>query len=72
MCTFYYPYARCANHARSARCARCARCPQEAKARQQALAPYVVTAPKRGVIGNSRYAQRLRREIVQASRDKSR
>lgn len=45
---------------------------QETKARQHALAPYLVSAPKRGVIGNSRYAQRLRRQIVDASRDKSR
>ena len=45
---------------------------QEQRQRSVALAPYLVTAPKRGVIGNSRYAQRLRREIVQASRDKER
>ena len=45
---------------------------QEERQRQLALAPYLVTAPKRGVIGNSRYAQRLRAEIVEASRDKDR
>ncbi|GAB4815576.1 hypothetical protein N2152v2_002622 [Parachlorella kessleri] len=45
---------------------------EEQRQRSVALAPYLVTAPKRGVISNSRYAQRLRREIVQASRDKER
>ena len=42
------------------------------KERQQALLPYLVAAPKRGVIGTSRYADTLRRRIVKASRDKTR
>lgn len=37
-----------------------------------ALVPYLVTAPKRGVIGNSGYADRLRKGIVGASRDEKR
>ena len=39
---------------------------------QAFLQPYIVSAPRRGLIGNSRYATRLRRQIVDASRDKSR
>ena len=45
---------------------------QEEKERNAALKPFVVAAPKRGIIGNSRYAVALRREIVAASRDKGR
>ncbi|EFN59248.1 hypothetical protein CHLNCDRAFT_56815 [Chlorella variabilis] len=45
---------------------------QEEKERTTALQPFLVAAPKRGVIGESRYAKALRRSIVQASRDKSR
>lgn len=48
------------------------RCLQEEKERTTALQPFLVAAPKRGVIGESRYAKALRRSIVQASRDKSR
>ena len=33
------------------------------------MAPYRVSAPRRGIIGNSRYAQALRKDIVRASRD---
>lgn len=44
----------------------------ENKERQQALLPYIVAAPKRGVIGTSRYADTLRKRIVKASRDKTR
>ena len=45
---------------------------QEEQERAAALQPYRVAAPKRGVMGSSRYAQALRRAIVQASRDKTR
>ncbi len=38
-------------------------------ARERALAPYRVLAPKRGVIGSSRYAERLRKQLVAAARD---
>ena len=34
------------------------------------LQPYLVAAPKRGVIGNSRYAQRLRKQIIDAARNR--
>ena len=34
------------------------------------LQPYLVAAPKRGVIGNSRYAQRLRMQIIEAARNR--
>ena len=40
--------------------------------RQRALAPYRVSAPKRGIVGNSRYAAVLRKQIVTASRDATR
>lgn len=47
-------------------------CLQDEQRRAALLAPYRVAAPKRGVMGNSRYAQQLRRAVVQASRDRSR
>lgn len=37
--------------------------------RQHNLQPYLVPAPKLGVIGKSRYASRLRKQIIQASRN---
>ncbi len=37
--------------------------------RQAALRPYLVTKAKRGVVGKSRYAMRLRQQIRQASED---
>lgn len=36
---------------------------QEDERRQRALAPYLVPAPKRGIIGSSRYAERLRKQV---------
>jgi len=42
---------------------------QEQEERQRALAPYRVSAPKRGIVGKSRYAVALRKAIVTASRD---
>ncbi|GAQ87672.1 hypothetical protein KFL_003690030 [Klebsormidium nitens] len=45
---------------------------QDEAARQHALRPHLVNCPRRGVIGNSRYAVRLRKEIVQAAKDKNR
>ena len=41
-----------------------------ARRTHQALGPYLMAAPKRGVIGNSPYADRLRRSIVKAAKDK--
>lgn len=41
-----------------------------ARRAHQALGPYIMAAPKRGVIGNSSYADRLRRSIVKAAKDK--
>eukprot|EP00883_Tetradesmus_obliquus_P009178 jgi/Sobl393_1/19957/SZX72903.1 len=40
--------------------------------RNRALQPYRVTTPSRGIIGNSKYADRLRRQIVAAARDPQR
>jgi polyferredoxin/transcriptional regulator with AAA-type ATPase domain len=45
---------------------------QLSEERQRALAPYRVSAPRRGIIGNSRYAAALRKQIVSASRDRHR
>lgn len=45
---------------------------QESEDRQRALAPYRVSAPKRGIVGNSSYAVRLRSQIIAASRDRMR
>ena len=36
---------------------------QEEERRQRSLAPYLVAAPKRGVIGRSKYAERLRKQV---------
>ncbi len=35
---------------------------------RQALQPYLVSGPRRGVIGTSRAAQRLRKQILEASK----
>eukprot|EP00887_Chlorella_sp_A99_P003164 scaffold9.g3164.t1 len=45
---------------------------QDQRTRQSKLAPYLVAPPRRGILGSSRFAQRLRKEIVQAARDKTR
>lgn len=45
---------------------------KDEKQRQRALAPFRLSAPRRGIIGNSRYSQKLRRAVSQASRDLSR
>jgi transcriptional regulator with AAA-type ATPase domain len=45
---------------------------QEEQKRLALLQPYLVQAPKHGVIGNSKYAKRLRKQIVQAARDPDR
>ncbi len=42
---------------------------QERDARLRALQPYLLAAPKHGIIGVSPYADRLRKAVVQASRD---
>lgn len=42
------------------------------KDRQRALAPFRVAAPKRGIIGNSRYSQSLRKQVSMASKDMNR
>ncbi len=36
------------------------------------LKPYLMPSPKRGIIGNSKYAERLRKQLVAAARDTSR
>jgi len=45
---------------------------QDAARRSAALQPYLVTSPKRGIVGASRYAARLRGEILAAARDPAR
>ena len=37
--------------------------------RQRELRPFLVPSPNRGIIGNSRYARRLRAQVVEAARD---
>ena len=48
------------------------RCRQAEREREAALRPYLVSAPKCGVVGTSKYADRLRRQVVAASRDPAR
>ncbi|MEW5308688.1 MAG: hypothetical protein WDW38_000627 [Sanguina aurantia] len=45
---------------------------QLSQARARALAPYLVAAPKRGIVGSSSYADRLRKQVVMAARDPNR
>ncbi|KAK9837134.1 hypothetical protein WJX81_005394 [Elliptochloris bilobata] len=45
---------------------------QAERERDAALQPYLVSAPKCGVVGTSKYADRLRRQVVAASRDPAR
>jgi transcriptional regulator with AAA-type ATPase domain len=45
---------------------------QAEERRQRALQPYLVGAPARGVIGNSKYAERLRKGVLTAARDPKR
>ncbi|KAL6765626.1 sigma-54 interaction domain family [Haematococcus lacustris] len=40
-----------------------------ARARGRALLPYLVPAPKQGVVGSSTYSDRLRKQVVAAARD---
>ena len=41
---------------------------QREAAKWQELQPYLVSSPKRGIIGNSKYAKRLRSQILAASK----
>lgn len=45
---------------------------QDERGRRVALAPFLVPAPKRGILGRSRYAQALRSAVLQAAKDPSR
>lgn len=45
---------------------------QTEAARWQDLRPYLVSNPRRGVIGNSRYAKRLRSQILAAAKSDTR
>jgi transcriptional regulator with AAA-type ATPase domain len=36
---------------------------QSEERRARALQPYLVSTPKRGIVGNSKYADRLRRQV---------
>ncbi|GAX80436.1 hypothetical protein CEUSTIGMA_g7875.t1, partial [Chlamydomonas eustigma] len=42
---------------------------KDSSRRLQAMTPYLVSAPKCGIVGNSSYADRLRKQVVAASRD---
>lgn len=44
----------------------------EASARHLALLPYRAPPPRKGIIGNSKYARRLRREVLAAAKDPAR
>lgn len=46
--------------------------PQEERARLAALAPYLVSSPRREVVGSSRYAVRLRKDLAAAAKDPKR
>ena len=46
--------------------------PQDDIHQREALRAYTVTSPKVGIIGSSRYAKRLRSQIVKASQDPAR
>jgi hypothetical protein len=43
-------------------------CVQSEERRSRALQPYLVTTPKRGIVGNSTYAGRLRRQVRRRAR----
>ncbi len=45
---------------------------QDDATKWQTLRPFLVASPKRGIIGNSKYAMRLRRDILEAARDPTR
>jgi hypothetical protein len=62
-------------HLRSQAHAAALHCSQAAaadKARARALQPYLISAPTHGIIGNSRFASRLRKEVVGAAREEGR
>ena len=42
---------------------------QDPDQQQRELRPFLVPSPNRGIIGNSRYARRLRAQVVEAARD---
>ncbi|GIL70179.1 hypothetical protein Vretifemale_1031, partial [Volvox reticuliferus] len=44
----------------------------ETEKHQRALKPYLVSAPTHGIIGTSKYAERLRQQVLAAARDTSR
>ena len=44
----------------------------ESSAGLQQLAPFVMGRARRGVVGSSRYAQRLRTAVLEAARDPQR
>lgn len=45
---------------------------KEEERRQRFLEPYLVASPKVGIIGSSKYADRLRKQVISASRDTTR
>ncbi len=45
---------------------------QDDATKWQSLRPFLVASPKRGIVGNSKYAARLRKDILDAARDPAR
>jgi hypothetical protein len=42
---------------------------QEQQLRSQALQPFIVAPPSRGIVGTSRFAQRMKAQVMQAAKD---
>lgn len=45
---------------------------QEQQLRSQALQPFIVAPPSRGVVGTSKFAQRMKAQVMQAAKDPTR
>ncbi|DBB11723.1 TPA: hypothetical protein ACH3X3_005889 [Trebouxia sp. C0006] len=45
---------------------------QEQQSRSQALQPFIVAPPSRGIVGTSRFAQRMKAQVMQAAKDPTR
>ncbi|KAL0019848.1 hypothetical protein WJX79_006536 [Trebouxia sp. C0005] len=45
---------------------------QEQQLRSQALQPFIVAPPSRGIVGTSRFAQRMKAQVMQAAKDPTR
>jgi len=45
---------------------------QEQQLRSQALQPFIVAPPSRGIVGTSRFAQHMKAQVMQAAKDPTR